>query len=1353
MSGWEVKKIKTIIKTIKPCFTFLVIALITAVILLVPTVAFAEDDPCDNSATDGGNLAETTSETAITVKNRLETNVSDSMPTEAPISDNNSAEVNGNDSDADTDSNNGDKYPETAENEAFTDAGDLDQSNSDVSNNKPTSQETTPLPETSPAESTPDSESDETNSVDPDQVDLSGAGQEGNSYIAEVTSERVLATSSEDINITVKFTEAGHVTPLGSVQLTLPDGFSNLNLVDESIIVTTSDGSSKTWTGGVVGLILTLMAQDENSYLGYGESVSANLTANTPAETGIYTLTTKAWTDNAAQDLTNADGHITNKNNMAAGYSDPTVGVFTINSLVEINDAAGLTHLSTLTNEADLAKDYILNTNISFSGFVEWIPIGSANNPFTGTFDGNSYFIDSIVINKPDEDYIGMFAFNKGTIYDLTLTNVDILGRFFVGGLTGRNKGTINNVVVSGVVEGESAVGGIAGGSGPEVEYHPDGTRSWGYSSDEFFGLISNSQSSVHVIGSSTVGGLIGGTYGDIQDSSASGSVSMRAERYPHNFDNFELWDHEVYSIYYGGFGGLVGSLNGYGLIEDSHATGNVEGKHSVGGLVGNIQGSGWMLSLPETSIAKSYATGNVSSYFDDNWFDGNNSVGGLVGKNWGGFIRDSYATGSVSGDITLGGLVGYNDGIILNSYATGLVTSDSDRVGGLVGFNADTIINSYYDTQTTGQNDTGKGIGRTTAEMKTGIPSLFIYNGWGNTVWSYSNDNYPQFGVDDPLTGPQLPQTHIFSSGNGSAGNPYHVETLADLIAVNYYSEAHFIQISSIDLAGGDWQPIGNKLEPFTGVYDGANFTISNLTINEPNLNYGGLFGYTGGTAEIKNLNLTGVNINGNNYIGGLVGFLHGEWRGWSVFEHGNLIEDYDVAVISNIHTSGNISGKDYIGGLIGYATGVTVGTTNGHETISLSSISNSSSSATVEGYQYVGGLIGLSGGLVDSSNATGNVTGKSSLYTYEGLDFEWCEQSYALGGLIGEAYGIVNNSYATGEVYGYSAIGGLIGSASNSITNSYSTGKVTGYSNVGGLIGLLWETTSIISDSYALGNVNGTTAANICQRTDNSVGNLYGSGHHSGSGSVGGLVGRSEGQIIDGYAHGIVTGRTGVGGLVGVNLGAITNCHAIGRVQGGWGVGGLVGINWLGIVTNSNATGRVTGNRFVGQLIGFNYGFDNITGPSVDVGFMDFVIPVMPPSGTTPQAFINQTMPSLQALISNGFVTSGTMADLIAAKQAFGLALQQYQEHKGSLSPVELASAETGLAITWAAIQALEASLKARAGEQADLTLLVEAYNKALAVLEEHRALLSPEQIAYATAILAEISLLINMLSPMTT
>jgi len=57
---------------------------------------------------------------------------------------------------------------------------------------------------------------------------------------------------------------------------------------------------------------------------------------------------------------------------------------------------------------------------------------------------------------------------------------------------------------------------------------------------------------------------------------------------------------------------------------------------------------------------------------------------------------------------------------------------------GGLVGLGTySTITNSYYDSQTSGQTDTGKGEGKTTAEMQTAdfasdLGAAFKYNAGG---------------------------------------------------------------------------------------------------------------------------------------------------------------------------------------------------------------------------------------------------------------------------------------------------------------------------------------------------------------------------------------------------------------------------------------------------------------------------------------------------------------------------------------------------------------------------------------------------------------------------------------------
>ena len=69
--------------------------------------------------------------------------------------------------------------------------------------------------------------------------------------------------------------------------------------------------------------------------------------------------------------------------------------------------------------------------------------------------------------------------------------------------------------------------------------------------------------------------------------------------------------------------------------------------------------------------------------------------VGGLAGGNRG-TITNSYATGSIRGDIfSTGGLAGSNRGTITNSYATGSVSGEL-TAGGLVGENYGTIANSY---------------------------------------------------------------------------------------------------------------------------------------------------------------------------------------------------------------------------------------------------------------------------------------------------------------------------------------------------------------------------------------------------------------------------------------------------------------------------------------------------------------------------------------------------------------------------------------------------------------------------------------------------------------------------------
>ena len=76
---------------------------------------------------------------------------------------------------------------------------------------------------------------------------------------------------------------------------------------------------------------------------------------------------------------------------------------------------------------------------------------------------------------------------------------------------------------------------------------------------------------------------------------------------------------------------------------------------------------------------------------------------------------------------------------------------------------------------------------------------------------------------------------------------------------------------------AGTGFVPVGNGTNAFTGNFNGAGYTISQLAINLPGTSDVGLFGYAAlGSNAISNLNLTVNNITGNTYVGGLVGWLN---------------------------------------------------------------------------------------------------------------------------------------------------------------------------------------------------------------------------------------------------------------------------------------------------------------------------------------------------------------------------------------------------------------------------------------------------------------------------------------------
>lgn len=124
----------------------------------------------------------------------------------------------------------------------------------------------------------------------------------------------------------------------------------------------------------------------------------------------------------------------------------------------------------------NLTASYILVANLSsstadYAGLGNnWVPIGNqtAGYKFNGTFNGQNNTISDLIINKPTTDYVGLFSYSVGNIYNVGLLNNSVIGRTFVGGLVGAQyDGMINNCYsvgnVNATLVGNDYVGGLAG--------------------------------------------------------------------------------------------------------------------------------------------------------------------------------------------------------------------------------------------------------------------------------------------------------------------------------------------------------------------------------------------------------------------------------------------------------------------------------------------------------------------------------------------------------------------------------------------------------------------------------------------------------------------------------------------------------------------------------------------------------------------------------------------------------------------------------------------------------------------------------------------------------------------------
>lgn len=348
-----------------------------------------------------------------------------------------------------------------------------------------------------------------------------------------------------------------------------------------------------------------------------------DISVNSPVIWGSHVLTLRA-DNNIIVNASLTSTGTTGSDGLILQYAQTTSsGAYTINSAINLaagslfqtqNGSSGpitykvITDVSALQNmNADLSGRYALGADIDASATRNWnsgagfAPVGNNSSAFSGSFEGLGHVVSGLSINRPSENYVGLFGYANGAIMigNVSLSNASIIGNNSVGALVGAaNSTTINHADANGTIIGNDSVGGLLG-----------------YAS---YSLVTASFATGVVTGSgSHVGGLAGNVdnLSAVSDSYAEGRVSGSSH-----------------------VGGLIGYLGANSTATYVYSTSDVTGGAYVGGLVGYNDGA----------VVQSYATGKLSggSSADTGGLIGYNSASGTLDRSYWDIETTGVSTG-----------------------------------------------------------------------------------------------------------------------------------------------------------------------------------------------------------------------------------------------------------------------------------------------------------------------------------------------------------------------------------------------------------------------------------------------------------------------------------------------------------------------------------------------------------------------------------------------------------------------------------------------------------------------------------------------------------------------------------
>ncbi|MDR1860952.1 MAG: hypothetical protein LBR06_08560 [Bacteroidales bacterium] len=394
---------------------------------------------------------------------------------------------------------------------------------------------------------------------------------------------------------------------------------------------------------------------------------------------------------------------------------------------------------------------------------------------------------------------------------------------------------------------------------------------------------------------------------------------------------------------------------------------------------------------------------------------------------------------------------------------------------------------------------------------------------------------------------------------GNIPIGSVGELQLLKDLPRDRKYQ---FRQDADIDLMNIAWSPVGSFSAPFTGIFDGTGYTVSNLKVSVTTP-YCGLFGCLSQSVQLIGISISSGQISGDYYVGALCGYNDGGLIsrctnvGAVVGNTGvGGICGYNAGTVSGCNNSGVVSARQDVGGICAFND-------NG------GGVAACTNSGTIQGENVVSGICGR-------NNVDGIITGctnSGTLLSNAGVSMGGiCAENYGkpisashntgaitgdsqIGGICGKNTTAINKCDNSGTITGNQDVGGICGANFGSIFGSYNKGKISDAQLAGGICGK--NDRGTVSGSYNTGEINGVTAGGVCGsnlcdiETTAFVTACYNTGTVNGQSTSGGITGINNGTLSACFSTGNITSASG-GGICGYNIGSLLDCFWLNASNG---------------------------------------------------------------------------------------------------------------------------------------------------------------------------------------------------------